>query len=306
MSVMGGQMSRLTVVCVVLTLVAGFGVGAGEAQTVSSSWKVALADGATPFSSSVGTSSSVSESSSAVPSSAVVAVPPPLPAKKTSDDNLRVLPFSRIAIGTKTGTLGLGGQIATPLTRWLNLRGGFDLFNFGYNLTNSGTNYNAALHLKSGEVNADYYPFRRSSFHVSPGVLIFKSGAAASMFVPGGNTFSENDTDYTSDPNDPVTGNGSVLFSHTAMPMLTFGFGNMISRRENRHWSVPVEIGAAYTGHYTVHFNFAGSVCQTDGCGSVSDPSVQQNVIAEQNKINEEAKHFQIYPVLTSGVAYRF
>lgn len=280
------------------------------AQTASSrdglsraaSWNIAAVDFSDP---ATGVSSSAS-GSDAVDSAKIIAVPQPLPVKKASEDTGRVRPFSRIAIGTKMGTLGYGGQIATPITRWLNLRGGADVFNFGYGLVSDGTNYDASLHLKSGAISADYYPFRRSSFHISPGILIFKSTLTASLFVPGGNTFTENDTDYTSDPSDPVKGTGKVLFQRSIMPALTFGFGNMITRRENRHWSVPFEIGAAYAGHYTTQFNLSGSACNFEGCSSVNDPSIQQNVALQQAKINEEAKRFQIYPILTSGVAYRF
>ena len=291
-------------------LMAALSVRSGVAQSGSlrdgSSWK--LAENAGPGLSipAAAFSSSLRDADAPEATKGIVAIPQPLPAKKTEGGNGRILPFSRIAIGTKTGTLGLGGQIATPLTRWLNLRGGVDIFNFGYGLTDSGTNYNAALHMKSGSISADFYPFHRASFFVSPGVLIFKSTLAASMYVPAGNTFTENDVDYTSDPNNPVSGSGSVLFSRTAMPKLTLGFGNMIKRRERQHWSVPFEIGAAYTGHYAVQFNLAGSACQQGFCQSVNNPSIQQNITQEQNKITEEAKRYQIYPILTTGVSYRF
>jgi hypothetical protein len=39
---------------------------------------------------------------------------------------------------------------------------------------------------------------------------------------------------------------------------------------------------------------------------STSDPTIQQNVVQEQSDINESMKRFKIYPILTSGVAYRF
>ena len=247
-----------------------------------------------------------SSSAASGEASAAVVTPPVLPVKKDDGENRRILPFSRISIGTKIGTFGWGGQIATPITRQLNLRGGADFFNMGYGLTSSGTNYYASMHLKTGTVQGDYYPFRHSSFHVSPGILIFKSNVAASMFVPAGNTFTENNVDYTSAPNDPVHGNGAIAFGRTVMPMFTIGFGNMITRRETRHWSPMFEIGAAYTGHNTMSYNLAGSVCSSDGCGSVNDPSVAQNVTQEQNKINEEMKRFQIYPIITTGVSYRF
>lgn len=301
-------MSMFKGICLATALVGALPFNVGAAQTVSSSgsWNAAEVRGMTSPSPAATWSSSNSGSDASPSSAAVVAVPSPLPVQKQSDDDRRILPFSRIAIGTKTGTLGLGVQIATPLTRRLNLRGGFDLFNFGYTLSSSGTNYDTALHLESGEVSTDFYPFRHSSFRISPGILIFKSRLSATMLVPGGNTFTENDVDYTSDPSDPVHGSGSAHFGRTVMPSFTVGFGNMIKRREHQHWSVPFEIGAAYTDQNTVQFNFAGSVCQTNGCGSVNAPSVQQNVTLEQDKINEEAKRFKIYPILTTGVAYRF
>jgi hypothetical protein len=291
-------MSRIKVVYSVAVLAAGLAFQAGFAQAVSSGAGVQLASAA-------GTSSSFH----ATNASAAVIAPPPARAKKThdSDDSGRILPFSRLAIGTKLGTFGWGGQIATPLTRRLNLRGGADFFNFGYGLTDDGTNYYASMHLKSGTAQVDVFPFRRSSFFISPGVLIFRSNVAATMNIPGGSTFTENNTDYTSDPTNPVNGSGAVTFGRSVMPALTIGFGNMITRRENKHWSAPFEIGAAYTGHYTLGVNLTGSACQPgQGCGSVNDPSIQANVVQETNKINETLKRFQFYPILTSGVAYRF
>ena len=214
-------------------------------------------------------------------------------------------PFSRIAIGTRLGTLGYGVQIATPLASHLNLRGSANFFDFGYGIGVDGANYDSELHLKSGMVSVDYYPFH-SSFHVSPGFMIFKSTAGVTMNVPGGNSFSLGDATYTSDPSDPVHGNGAMTFGRTFMPALTIGFGNMIPRRERSHWSVPVDLGLAYTGQNSMHINLAGSACQQGFCMSTSDPNIQQNVVQEQNDINESMKRFKIYPILTTGVAYRF
>ena len=114
------------------------------------------------------------------------------------------------------------------------------------------------------------------------------------------------DSDYTSDPSDPVTGGGSVVFSRSIMPSLTLGFGNMITRKDRSHWSVPFEIGAAYTAHYTMQLNLSGSVCSQGFCQSTSAPSVQQSISQEQSSLNEAAKHYQIYPIVSSGIAYRF
>ncbi len=271
---------------------------------VAQSTQVASAgygDAASPAS----TASSSSSSSAAGDPAEIMATPPAAP--RVPNQEIHIRPFSRVAIGSKLGTLGWGGQIATPIARRINLRGGVDIFNMGYGLTSDGTNYYASAHLKSGTIQADIYPFAHGSFHISPGVMIFRNSLTASLNVPGGNDFTVGDVDYTSDPSNPVNGTGLITFGRTNMPMLTIGFGNMIPRRESHHLSFPVELGAAYTGQNTIAINMQGGVCQQgQGCGDASDPDFQANVQAQQTKINEDLKRIQVYPILTTGVAYRF
>ena len=306
-------MANCKVWCVVLALVAGLGAGVGLAQTASgpavqgaspqlASSNLSETDGMRPAAAMAGVSSSVSDADEAAAAAAVIAVPAPAPVRAK---NQSVRPFSRIAIGSKSGTLGLGGQIATPLTRWLTLRGGADFFSFGLNESIDSVNYGGSIALKSGIACVDIFPFGRG-LHISPGVLIFKSNISASMNVPGGNSFSMGDSSYTSDANDPVMGGGNIVFSRSIMPSLTLGFGNMITRKDRSHWSVPFEVGAAYTGHYTLQINLTGSACSQGVCVPTSDPSVQQSVAQEESSLNEAAKHYQIFPILSSGIAYRF
>jgi hypothetical protein len=90
------------------------------------------------------------------------------------------------------------------------------------------------------------------------------------------------------------------------MPLFTIGFGNMVPRHEYKHLSFPFELGAAYTGRNTIAIDMQGGVCDSQGCGSANDATFQQNVQQQQAKINEQMKKYQIYPVLTTGVTYRF
>lgn len=261
---------------------------------------VASGEAASPIAAPVSSSSSATAGDPAAISIA------PQPRTQAVDEEIPIFPFSRFAFGTKMGTLGWGGQIATPITRRINLRGGVDIFNLGLGLTSDGTNYYASAHLKSGTVQADIYPFAHGSFHVSPGVMIFKNSLTASLNVPGGNNFSVGDADYTSDPNNPVSGTGLIHFGRTAMPMFSLGFGNMIPRHESKHISIPFELGAAYTGQNTIAINMQGGVCNDQGCGGANDADFQQNVQQQQTKINEELKKYQIYPIFSTGVTYRF
>jgi hypothetical protein len=293
------------VTALVAGLVAGVGAQAGMAQAASatSSNPVLQMASAPTMIAAAGVSSSVNDADAAPAAAAVATVPVTPPAKNSKKQHVR--PFSRIAIGTKSGTLGLGGQIATPLASWLTLRGGADFFSFGLTEGIDGATYGGNVSLKSGIACVDIFPFGHG-LHISPGIQIFHSTIGATMNVPGGNTFSMGDSSYTSDPNDPVTGNGSIVFSRSIMPSLTVGFGNIITRKDRSHWSVPFEVGAAYTAHYTMQLNLAGSVCSQGFCQSVGASSVQQSVTQEQSDLNEAAKHYQLYPIISSGIAYRF
>lgn len=42
------------------------------------------------------------------------------------------------------------------------------------------------------------------------------------------------------------------------------------------------------------------------GCMSTSSHQVQNSVHQEESDVNETMKHFQIYPIISSGFAYRF
>jgi hypothetical protein len=229
---------------------------------------------------------------------------PPAPQKKVAEEKKPVLPFSRLAVSINASTLGIGGQIATPLMRTLNLRGGATFVNFGAGAGIDGANYESQIHLKDGQVSLDWFPFGRGP-HISPGVVIFQSALSASMYVPAGGAFSLGNTNFTSGVTDPITGSARIVFGRSIMPALTIGFGNMIAR-EGRHWSVPFEVGAAYTGHYTLQMNLKGTACVNGSCLSTSSTLVQQSLLQEEGSLNEPMKHYQLYPIVTTGVSYRF
>lgn len=215
-----------------------------------------------------------------------------------------VRPFSQLGLTAEMGTLGLGVQLVTPLSRTLHVRGGADFLNFGYGLTLDGAQYEAEAHLRSGHVNVDWYPFG-GTFRISPGVLVFGSAFGASVSVPGGNSFELGKTAYTSSSTDPVHGSAAIAMQHEIMPALTVGWGNLLGDG-GKHWSIPFEVGAAYTGHYTFNLNLAGTACSQGVCMSTATPQVHESVVQEEGELNETMKRYQIYPIVGTGVSFRF
>jgi hypothetical protein len=217
--------------------------------------------------------------------------------------------FSSVGVGVKMGDLGVGFEAATPLSWHLNLRAGGDFFNYNEPLTEDGITYAATLHFRSAEASVDWFPWA-GGFHISPGALLYNgnkvSGAAS---VPGGKTFTLNDTTYTSSATDPVSGTGSLTLNKTA-PKLTVGWGNLVPR-DGRHFTFPVELGAAYVGDPKVALNLAGTACYTyEGlpyCANVATNSmIQANLLAQQQKIAKDAQDARFLPIVSLGFAYRF
>jgi hypothetical protein len=226
-----------------------------------------------------------------------------------SASTISTRPFSHFAIGLNGGTLGVGAELVTTISRRTNLRLDGDLFNYSTSLTQDGVTYSPNLRLRDYRASFDVYPFH-GGFRLSAGMAAynqFNVNAAAS--VPGGQTITLNDVDYYSSKADPLHGSASISYPHKYAGIVSFGWGNAIPR-SGRHLAFPVEIGAALTGAPKSVLNLAGSACAT------SDPATCENVAAysdfqtdlagERKKIQNDINPFRVYPILDVGVTYRF
>ena len=253
-------------------------------------------------------SSSLPDAPSAVSTSAISNVDAGASGGTRAVGMVSTRPFSAVALGVKVGVEGIGFEVATPLARKLNLRGSASFFNYNPNLTEDGINVTGALKFKTVNASLDFYPFG-GSFRISPGVTMYNGNRLAGIAtIPGGQTFTLNDTDYTSSPADPVKGTFNVSFGKQVAPSLTMGFGNMLPRRVGQHWSVPFEVGFEYIGRPLIALSLSGTACQNGiDCGPIAtDPSTQANVQQEQNELNDDIAGLRFYPIVSLGVAYKF
>ncbi len=210
-------------------------------------------------------------------------------------------PFSAFAIAFKASTNGLGIDLATPLIGRANLRIGGSLAKMNDTLTEDGLNVNGTLKLQGVITTLDLFPFRHSSFHISPGVnLSNDTHVTALLSVPANGSFSVRNGDYTSDPTNPITGYTRFTFGSRVAPRLTAGFGNMLSSRS--HWSMPIEAGFQYISTPSVRLSMAGSACNSDGCGPIAgDP----DIAIEQATLLNDVSSIRIFPVFSFGISYR-
>ena len=212
--------------------------------------------------------------------------------------------FSSVTVSVKANTLGAGIEVATPLSHSFGLRGQGNFFSFDYLFNIDGVDYDSRLNLRSGSLSLDWYPTRHS-FRISPGVLYYKNNLVAISGVPPGNYFELGDQGFINSVDDPLNGKASVIFPHHIAPMVTFGY-NLIGKRES-HFSMPLELGVAYTGAAKIDVTLNGTACTNEGCFTfANNQEAQDSLQAEIKKLNRNLESYPVYPIVSIGVAYRF
>jgi hypothetical protein len=214
-------------------------------------------------------------------------------------------PFRSYAVALRIGVGGIGGEVATPILRRLNLRVGVEAFTYSTTFNTNGLSADGTLKLGETFATLDYHPFH-NGFRLSPGLTLYnRNNVGATLNVPGGSTFTLNDVDYTSEASDPITGTAGATFGNKVAPRFTIGWGNSFPRFGG-HWSFPVELGFYYVSTPTVSIALSGSACSSDGCGSIDTPDNEANIQGEQVKLNNDLAPARFFPVFSLGVGYRF
>jgi hypothetical protein len=255
-----------------------------------------------------GTNAVVTEDEAAYSSSSGSAESPRPPAKPAR----RPRP-SGIGVGVRLSSLGIGGEVAVPVTERSNVRGGFNAFGYSRGFNKDNINYAASLSFRSVEAHYDWYPLSGlllGGLHLSPGLMLYNGNkVTASASVPGGQTFTLGGTQYTSEPGDPITGSAKLDFNKVA-PTVLVGLGNLVPRHRRR-FGVNFEVGVAFSGAPQFTMNLKGTACTTINgvfqcLNAATDPTVQSSVAAEQRKVNSDVSAFKVYPVISLGFSYKF
>jgi len=247
-------------------------------------------------------SSAVSNSSSAT--SAEAPAPVQSPSVMNTDQG-------RVGAGVKVSLYGIGGEVAVRVNHHSNVRAGFNAISYNRGFDKDGVSYDGQLSFRTFEAHYDYYPWAKS-FHISPGVLVYASNPiTANASVAAGQSFTLGGVSYYSGDAtgaNPITGTGNIKFNQAA-PTVTVGWGNLVSRKEGKHFTVPFEIGVAFQGSPKASLALAGTACDstfTVCSNAATDPTIQSNVVSEQTKINNSMSFFKVYPIISLGFGYKF
>ncbi len=217
-------------------------------------------------------------------------------------------PFSAVAFTVKFGIAGAGLDITTPIAQRANLRVGGSFFSYSPTENYQNININGDIRLRSVNTSVDLYPFN-NRFRISPGVTLYNGNAiSATALVPGGQTFTLDDNDFTSSTTDPIHGSASMTFGNKVAPSLTIGMGNVISRHnEGKHFSIPFEIGVQYISTPHINLALSGTACTQGYCQPTSQNAEFTADLAQENvDLNNDISPLRFYPIASIGFAYKF
>lgn len=196
------------------------------------------------------------------------------------------------AVTVHGSTLGLGAGITVGLTEQLNLRGQFNSFSYDFDDEASDIDYAFDLELGSVGAMLDWHP-GGGGFRLSAGFYL-NDNEVNGTGEPTTATVEIGDTIF--DTADVGTLTADLGFDDVA-PYLGIGWGNAIGR-EGR-LGIALDIGVLLQGEPDVNFRSVGA-----------NPAVQDLIDAEiaqeEAEIQDDIDEFDLYPVITFGLSYRF
>lgn len=193
-----------------------------------------------------------------------------------------------VGVTAKVGTLGVGGELTLGLNDYVGIRLGVNAFNWsGTTDAEEGTVYTDLDWLTYGGL-LDLHLFG-GGFRVSGGALVNK-----------------NKLNLRADLTEPVELNGQkywledlkgdVTFDELA-PYVGIGYGNAVDR--DGRWHFSCDFGVMLQGEPKV-----------SATATASNPAIQPAVDAalqeEVADIQDDAKSYKYYPVVSLGVSFRF
>jgi hypothetical protein len=192
------------------------------------------------------------------------------------------------AIGLKVGALGFGAEYTHELTERLAVRGAIYGSKLGFDVEESGIDYEADVVWDSIAAGIDFHPLK-SALRLSAGLLKNDNGLDL-VSRPAGNITIGDDT-YT--PAEVGTLLGSVRFDDTAT-MLGVGWD---WSRDKRLFGMSFDLGVVDQGDPVVTLRGTG--------GLLGDPAFQQDIDAEVAEIENEID-LDVIPFLSLGFQFRF
>ena len=196
-----------------------------------------------------------------------------------------------IGVGAKVGTLGFGLEITKGFTPSINGRIGFNSFGFDASGTESDIDYDADLNMESVAALVDWHPFS-GGFRATAGLLL--NNNKLEMTAKSAVSYDIGGTTYT--PAEIGTFGGTVDFNDVA-PYVGIGWGNAVEKGQRLTFAV--DVGVLMQGSPNVDFTASGGTLSTD-------PTLLADLATEEAQLEDDLNDYDLFPVISLGLAFQF
>lgn len=194
-----------------------------------------------------------------------------------------------LAIGITGGTLGLGPEISYRFNKHAGLRVNGGFYNYSNTDDLDDIEYDADLKLNSFGAMLDWYPFR-GGFRLSAGARINNN----KIDLVGTPTTNVEIGDNTYTPAQVGTLSGTVNTKNLA-PTFSLGYGGKLAKG----FSFGFELGVMMQGSPKIdNLTATGSLA--------SNSAFQQQLALEEQRAEDDAHDFKMWPIIQLGLLYRF
>ncbi|MFC4252376.1 MAG: hypothetical protein ACPHN2_06590 [Sinimarinibacterium flocculans] len=211
-------------------------------------------------------------------------------------------------IGLRLGTGGLGIDYTYGINRYVDVRAGYYFGSIDTTAEEDDIEYDAELEFSALSAMVDIKPFK-GGFRISAGI---HAPPELALYADGMDEYEVGDRRYTGD----LVLDGKADLG-SAAPYLGLGWGGTTN---DRGLGVSFDIGVIFAKSPDVSLDVTGRACDStaapcdpDGASgfdvSGSDPRAQQfqaDKEQEVRNLEEDAKDFDLWPVLMIGLHYRF
>jgi hypothetical protein len=194
------------------------------------------------------------------------------------------------SIGTKIGTLGVGGELTKRIATDINTRIGFNMLDYSFDEDIAGIEYDFDLNLRSYSALVDWHIFD-NPFRITGGILSMDNELELDTLSDQNVTVGNNT--YT--PAEAGRLSGKVDIKGIA-PYIGIGWGNLIGR--GRRWGFYTDLGVAFADSPDVVLRANGTMA--------ADPAFQADLAREAKDIQEDLEDLKVYPVISVGLFFRF
>lgn len=207
---------------------------------------------------------------------------------------------AEVAIAGKAGTLGAGAELTVGLARQLNARLGINGYSYSDRREASGNEYDGEAKLRTGTGLLDWHP-GGGGFRLTGGVVYNDTTIEGTSIPPASGVY---DIGGAPVPVSFVRSLNAKADFDPIVPYAGLGWGNAVAAGKKVGFFI--DLGVIFQGKADVTLTPdipAGSpIDSTPGARIALDVLLQR----EEQELEDDAADYDLYPVLSIGLSYKF